>query len=117
MVEPRNFCLYLHVKGLGNSLGLPSPLQTLGSSPASSQAVPSWVLQAASAPGSVPKQRSRSSQGRDHLSEAAWELAVQAEHVTTCTGVSTGRQMEPAPGAEASAGLAPGTADERQREH
>lgn len=34
----------------------------------------------------------RSSQGSDHLREAVWELAVQAEHVTTSTGVSTRKE-------------------------
>lgn len=35
VVKPRNLCLYLHIRGLGNRLGL--------SSPASSQVVPSSV--------------------------------------------------------------------------
>lgn len=46
VVKPRNLCLYLYIRGLGNRSGLPSPFQTLGSIPASSQAVPSWVPQA-----------------------------------------------------------------------
>lgn len=103
-------------KGSGEQLGCSQPFADSGIQPCFLAG--SSFLGAAGSLGSweCPKAAEQVQPGRDHLSEAAWELAVQAEHVTTSTGVSTG--MEPAPGAEASAGrLAPGTADERQREH